>query len=130
MRSRRRAEGAVPNRGSSFGKAGSRNDLVETTPEFLEVIQNLLAESIRDDAQLTLKRSKELPAALEGLGIQVACYQPAETAGADTDAMKWFDAEPSLDPTATECRTLKPALVRDGRPLLRGRVVMPVPGAG
>ena len=119
---------AVPGpagRSEAPGADQRQQEPIEAVIELLEVIQDLLGESRRDDARLTLKRSKERPGALARYGVKAVSYEPSEAAGEESAILDWFDSEPSLDPNAKDWKTLKPALVKDDRVLLRGRVVTP-----
>jgi hypothetical protein len=111
--------------GAVTGAPGGGKDAIERIPELLEVVQDLLAESRRNDATLTLKRCDQLEPVLTLYGVKVQNFQPDAAEQAATAASAWFDFEPSLDPNANDYTLLKPALVKDGRALLRGRVVTP-----
>lgn len=88
----------------------------------LEVLQNLMGEARDEQAQLpklTKKRIEELSKLLKRDGIEVEFYQPHMK-----DSSK-FDLVPSSDSALKEYITLKPALVKGNKVLLRGRVVKP-----
>ena len=124
-----RAVPAVTGPADGRGEPG-RSDPIEGVPDLLEVIQNLLAESFRDDAQLTLRRSRELPGVLAQYGVRIETYELPESGDPELEPSDWFDFEPSLDPKLADYKTLKPALVKGGRVLQRGRVVTPADTIG
>jgi len=80
----------------------------------MESIQMLCEASLTGDSAYALRAASPLVAALEAQGLQLILYGP-ETAG-------WFD----LMPGAGERRTIRPALVAQGRLLARGQAVEPM----
>ncbi|MCB9851209.1 MAG: hypothetical protein H6817_10960 [Phycisphaerales bacterium] len=98
----------------------------QTTTELLSVVQDLLGEMLQGDAERVLQRSRELPRALAQCGVQTRVFEAQDADASREDApLDCFDLEPSLDATATDTIVLKPALLLDGKVLLRGRVVVP-----
>jgi len=94
---------------------------LEDLPELLDLLHDLLGDSLLADAPTTMKRLKGLPRILHTLGIQVLTYPPAH----QETAREYFDVEPSLDQTNSAYLNLVPALVQGDRVLRRGRVIAP-----
>lgn len=84
------------------------------TGPVLESIQMLLEASLTGDSAFALRAASPLVTALEAQGLELMLFSP-QNAG-------WFD----LLPGAGEGRTIRPALVRDGRLLARGQAVEPM----
>ena len=84
------------------------------TGPVLESIQMLCEASLTGDGTFALKAASPLVTALEAQGMELMLYSP-EYAG-------WFD----LMPGAGEGRTIRPALLKDGRLLARGMAVEPM----
>ncbi len=84
------------------------------TAPVMESIQMLCEASLTGDGAYALRAASPLVAALEAEGLQLMLYSP-EIAG-------WFD----LMPGAGERRTIRPALVSQGRLLARGQAVEPM----
>lgn len=94
---------------------------LEKLQELLDLLQNLIGDSLLEDAQTTLKRTKALPDILMNQGIRVVIYQP----NSEWSSREYFDFEPSIDQSATDYLTLSPALLKGDRVLRRGRVIEP-----
>jgi hypothetical protein len=94
---------------------------LEDLSELLDFLQDLLGDSILEEAQSTLKRTKTLPHILMTQGIEVTIYQPSS----EPRARQYFDFEPSLDRSLKNAITLPPAFIKDDRVLRRGRVLEP-----
>lgn len=99
---------------------------IESFPELLLVLQDILGEALLNDARLTLKRSRELPGVLARFGVHVRSYGGEHGTPNRLEPDDLFDTEPNLNRNATETVMLKPALVRNGKVLLRGRLVTPM----
>jgi hypothetical protein len=93
---------------------------IEAFPEVLEFCQNLMSESLFENAELALRRSKELPRILRNLGLQVEMYRPG-----DERRFEKFDWEPSIDPNIKDYLTQVPALLKGDKVIRRGRVIVP-----
>jgi hypothetical protein len=81
------------------------------TRSVLESIQMLCEASLTGDGAFALRAASPLVSALEEQGIAPVLY--------DRDSAAWFD----LMPGAPAGRTIRPALVKDGRPLARGQAI-------
>lgn len=95
--------------------------VIEELPELLNFLQRLLGASILDRPQMTLELAKLLPQILREQGIEAKIYQPQDLNNED----KYFDFEPSIDPSNKNYVTITPALLKGDRLLRRGRVIEP-----
>jgi hypothetical protein len=118
-------EGVLGTVDDAIGKQEEATDSepaqIESFPEVLDFFQEMMCEIMSDNAQLTLRRAKELPRILRNLGIQTEVYRPDDSRGFEK-----FDFEPSLDPSLSEHITQMPAFIKGGRIIRRGRVIEPV----
>jgi hypothetical protein len=97
---------------------------IEDQCRLLEFLQNILSLDKSNNDQLSNNIGvyiKELHSLLKIYDIRVIYYQP-EQIGTDRDL---FEFEPSINDEISEFITLMPALIRDGKVLLRGRVIEP-----
>ena len=83
------------------------------TAPVLESIQMLCEASLTGDGAFALRAASPLVSALEAQGVELRMM--------DGDNASWFD----LLPGASAGRTIRPALVKDGRLLCRGQAIAP-----
>ncbi len=101
---------------------------LEDYPDLLEFLQDLMEDALDEKAELpttTRKRIGQVPMILRHYGIDAQVYQPGEEQTSEIDPWSKFDFEPSLDPEIRDYVTLKPAFVKGGQVLKRGRVIEP-----
>ncbi|MDJ0900276.1 MAG: hypothetical protein QNJ55_15845 [Xenococcus sp. MO_188.B8] len=94
---------------------------LEDHQDLLEWLQKLMGETRQEQAQLpkfTRQRIDELGMILKFHGVEAEFYQASE----EEDTWSKFDFEPSLNPNIKEYITIKPALIKGDRVLLRGLV--------
>lgn len=96
----------------------------ETHGELLEFLQDLIGDVQDGTTALIVRRVRHLPQLLESYGIRTESYQAGgQPSGLDTRLL--FTFEPSDDPTRQDYTTMVPAFIKDGKVLLRGRVIEP-----
>jgi hypothetical protein len=88
-------------------------------PAMLDLFQDLLEARQAQDSEFALKQVGTITFILQKYGITAEDY--------DDQNGRFFDFIPSLNPEDTTRQTLRPALVKDNRPLRRGLVTEPNP---
>lgn len=91
---------------------------LESDSALLELFQDFLEARQAKDAEFALKQVRTIPFILERHGITVENYRD--------DNGHLFEFVPSLNPNDKTHQTLRPALVKDKRPLKRGLVAEPM----
>jgi hypothetical protein len=97
---------------------------IEDHRRILEYFQNLIGDSYHVDQipPLLELRLKEAVTLIRHYGIEIVDFQGSEE---DDAALEMFEFEKSLDPNLSKYVTLLPALIKDGKVVLPGRVIRP-----
>jgi len=91
--------------------------ILESDADLLNLFQDLLEARQTEDAEFALKQVRVVPFILERYGIAVENYSGKNE--------HFFEFVPSLNSHDKTSQTLRPALVKDKRPLKRGLVTEP-----
>jgi hypothetical protein len=93
---------------------------LEKEPQILKLFQDLFEARTFHDGEWALKKVNHIQAILWEQGIVAKEFNPEDAADAAS-----FDIEPGGDPSITEYLTIRPAFLKNGRVLLRGRAAAP-----
>lgn len=104
-------------------KPGAEPDL-GAHPELLEFFQNLVGDLANQDHATLLQRVERVPSLLGDYDIEVERYDPAREHPSGLKPRDLFRFERARDGEGPPHRTVTPALVRGGRVLARGRVLL------
>lgn len=97
---------------------------LEDHPELLKFLQDFIGETEQFESQLPKvfnSRKRQLFSILRKYGIRYQTYHDQHS----EKAQELFDFEPSIDPDLQNHVMEKPAFIKDGQILLRGRVIEP-----
>ncbi len=93
---------------------------LEKEIEILKIFQDFFEAKYFNDPEWALKKVSSIHAILQNQGIMVKKFDPKSASDRNH-----FDFEPAVDPSIKDYVTISPALIKDERTLLRGKVAEP-----